>query len=123
MTMLGYSILHPEGILVLTPDAPLSKEDFNGLANTVDLYLATHTKLNGVMIYAKDFPGWKDFGAFTAHMHFVREHHQRVKRVAVVTDSKLADLVQALGKHFILAEVKHFSFSDEAQAMVWLKAE
>ena len=119
--MLDYSILKPEGILVLKPDAPLSKEDFAGLGAAVDAYLSDHAKLRGVLIHAKGFPGWEDFGGFTAHMHFVRENHRKVERVAIVTDSQIAGMAQALVKHFVSAEVRHFPFADDAQALDWLK--
>jgi hypothetical protein len=119
--MLAYTMMVPEGILELKPDAPLSKEDFSGLSAVVDSYLSTHDKLQGVLIHAKTFPGWDDFGGFTAHMHFVRAYHEQVKRVAVVTDSSIAGLAESLGRHFTSAEVKHFPFSNETAALVWLK--
>lgn len=120
--MLDYSIMKPEGILVLKPRAPLSKEDFDGLGAAVDSYLSDHAILNGVLIHAKGFPGWESFGGFAAHMHFVSEHHKKVKRVAVVTDSPIADIAQSLGKHFTSAEIKHFPFSDDNEAQAWLEA-
>ena len=88
--MLTYSIMKPEGILLLRPSTPLSKADFGGLSADVDAYLSEHAKLHGVMVQAKGFPGWEDFSGFTAHMHFVREHHKQVERIAVVTDSPWA---------------------------------
>ena len=119
--MLDYSILKPEGILVLKPTSPLSKEDFAGLSAIVDAYLAGHPKLHGVLICSKGFPGWENFGGFTAHMHFVREHHLKVERVAIATDSHFAGIAEALAKHFTSAEVRHFPFIDEAKALDWLK--
>ncbi|MEO7548985.1 MAG: STAS/SEC14 domain-containing protein, partial [Ramlibacter sp.] len=101
--MLDYSILIPEGILVLEPRAPLTQEDFSGLAAAADTYLSEHDKLQGVLIHAKAFPGWEDLDGFTAHMRFVREHHKKVARVAVVTDSHLAGILESLGKHFVAA--------------------
>ena len=61
-------------------------------------------------------------GGFTAHMHFVRDHHKEVERIAIVTDSPLAGMAEWLGKHFTSAEVRHFPFSNELQAMDWLEA-
>ena len=81
---LDYSIMKPEGILVLKPHAPLSKEDFAGVSAAVDAYLSDHAKLHGVLIHSKGFPGWENFGGFNAHMHFVRDHHKKVERVALV---------------------------------------
>lgn len=119
--MLDYSIMKPEGILVLKPGAPLSKEDFDGLSALVDTYLSEHAKLHGLMIHAKGFPGWQNFAGFSAHLHFVREHHKQVERVAIVTDSEIAGMAESLARHFTSAEVKHFPFADEVQAMAWLQ--
>jgi hypothetical protein len=119
--MLDYSIRQPDGILVMKPHGPLTKEDFGGLSSTVNAYLASHARLRGVMIQSKAFPGWENFGGFTAHMHFAREHHSQVERVAIVTDSHFAGIAEMLGKHFIAAQVKHFPFADEGRALDWLE--
>jgi hypothetical protein len=119
--VLENSILQPEGILLLKPDASLSKEDFAGLSASVDAYLADHPSLHGVLIHAKAFPGWENFAGFIAHMRFVRSHHQKIERVALVTDSHAASVGEALGKHFIAAEIKHFPFADFETALTWLK--
>ncbi|PRC91198.1 STAS/SEC14 domain-containing protein [Solimicrobium silvestre] len=119
--MLNYSIMTHAGILVLKPQTPLSKEDFDGLSVVVDAYLSEHLKLKGVLIHTKGFPGWENFGGFVAHMHFVSEHHKKVERVAIVTDTHFADIAESLGKHFISAEIKHFPFADDVQALKWLE--
>ena len=54
--MLDYSIMKPEGILVLKPQAPLSKEDFGGLSAAVDSYLSDHSRLKGVQFTRRDSP-------------------------------------------------------------------
>jgi hypothetical protein len=120
--MLDYSIKQPEGILVLIPGGPLSKGDFEGLSAAVDHYLSDHAKLAGLLIHAKGFPGWENFGGFTAHMHFVRDHHKEVERIAIVTDSHFAGIAQRLGTHFTSAEVRHFPFADDAKALAWLES-
>lgn len=86
--MLEYTIMKPEGILVLKPNASLSKVDFAG---------------------------------FTAHIRFVRNHQQKIERVALVTDSPIARVAEALAKHFTVAEIKHFPFADYEKALSWLK--
>ena len=80
--MLDFSMKKPEGILVLKPTAPLSKEDFGRVSAAVNDYLSDHAKLRGILIQAKGFPGWENFGGFTAHMHFVRQHNNEVERIA-----------------------------------------
>jgi tRNA U38,U39,U40 pseudouridine synthase TruA len=118
--MLDYTVMKPEGILVLKPRAPLSKDDFSGVSAAVNAYLSDHAKLHGVMIQTKEFPGWQDFEGFTAHMHFVKANHKKVERIAVVTDSSMANVAESLGKHFTSAEVKHFPYPEDEQAMQWL---
>lgn len=120
--MLDYLITRPGGILRLNPNAPLSKKDFGGLTADVDAYLSENAKLHGVLIHTKGFPGWEDFGSFIAHMHFIREHHKQIERIAVVTDSPLADMAELLGKHFISAQIRHFPFADDGKAQEWLEA-
>ena len=120
--MLDYSILEPAGVLVLKPDAPLNQEDFAGLSTTVDAYLAKHGKLHGVLVYSKKFPGWEDVSGFTAHMHFVREHRTKVERIAVVTDSVIADVAESIAKFFTPAEVRRFHFAEYDAALEWVKA-
>jgi len=118
--MLDYSVMKPEGILVLKPHAPLSKEDFSGVSAAVNAYMGDHERLHGVLIESKEFPGWQDFDGFTAHMHFVRDNHEKVERIAVVTDSALAPIAETLGNHFTSAEVKRFPYGEQELAMEWL---
>ena len=120
--MLNFSIMQDEGILILRPDSPLRKEDFNSLNVDVNTYLSKHAKLHGVMVHAKAFPGWENFGAFIAHIHFVNEHHKQVERIALVTDIHLSSIVELLAKHFTSAEIKKFPFTDEAKALEWLQS-
>ena len=119
--MLEYSIVEPEGIVVLNPDSSLTKEDFVGLSRTVDTYLADHSRIHGVLIHARSFPGWENFAGFIAHIRFVRDHHRDVERAALVTDSPIAGVAEALAKHFAAAKVRHFPFAEYDKAMEWLK--
>ena len=119
--MLKHELLDEEEILVLRPDGPLQATDFEDLGRDVDAYLAQHGTLRGVLIRAKSFPGWKDFGALLAHVKFVKEHHQGIEKVAVVADGALADILPNIAKHFIHAQVQHFDLSREDAAWAWLR--
>lgn len=119
--MLNHDLRQDDGILVLHPEGPLEAADFTTLAGHVDAYLERHGKLHGVLIRAKAFPGWKDFGALLAHLKFVREHHRKIEKVAVVADGAFANIMPELAGHFIHAEVKHFEFAREDDAFDWLR--
>ena len=66
------------------------------------------------------FPVWANFDGMIEHMRFVRNHHRRIAKVAIVTDSKIADVAESLGKHFVKASIKHFSFKELESAKSWM---
>ncbi len=120
--MLKHKIIEPEEILVLEPQAPLEADDFEELAREIDPYIADHGKLPGLMIHAKAFPGWANLDAFLAHMGFIKNHHQNIVRMAVVSDSVLLTDMSKIAAHLVHAQVKQFPDSEYADALQWLKA-
>jgi hypothetical protein len=120
--MLKHQLLLPEGILILEPDAPLEATDFESLVREIDPYIAEHGKLPGLMFRAKAFPGWANPEAFRAHVQFIQSHHQKLVRLAMVTDSKLLGELPKIAAHLVHVQVKHFSESQNEDALRWLKA-
>ena len=49
-----------------------------------------------------------------AHLRFVRDHHKRVRKIAVVTDSKLGSVAEHLASHFVAAQIKQGYPADQA---------
>jgi len=121
--MLKYELNRSDGILILKPMGPLESTDFEILAGEVDPYILEKGTLNGLMIYAKSFPGWDNFAAFLSHMKFVKNHHQKIKKIAAVTGSGFLSIMPQIARHFIQAEVRHFDYDDKDTALDWLKAD
>jgi len=119
--MLTHDLRRDDGILVIKPDGPLEKADFETLAAHVDAYLEQNGVLRGVLVHAKAFPGWKDFGALVAHLKFLKEHHRKIEKVAVAVDGAFATVMPQLASHFVHAEVKHFDSARESEALAWLQ--
>ena len=120
--MIHHELLRNQGVLILKPEGALRAEDFVTLASTVDPYIEQHGELNGLMLEAQTFPGWDDFAALVSHVRFVRDHHRRIRRIAVVSDSKLLALAPKLASHFVSAEVRAFDTADRAAALAWLQS-
>lgn len=118
--MLNHGLWQDEGILMLEPTGPLETADFETLTSHVDAYLEKSGILRGVLILAPRFPGWKDFGALLAHLRFVKQHHQKIEKVAVVSDDGVAIVMPHIAQHFIHAQVKHFEPAQESAARDWL---
>jgi len=120
--MIQTELLADDGVAILKPEAPLTEADFHTVGAIVDPYIEKHGKLRGIMIQVDEFPGWKDFAAFTTHMRFIKDHHQHIAKVAAVSDSGFLTIAPDIARHFLSAEVKHFAASDVEVALAWLKS-
>ena len=118
--MISFEILNEEGIVIIEPSEPLSKEDFERLTKEVDAYINEKGSIRGIIIHTESFPGWENFSAFIHHLKFVKDHHRNIRRVAAVTDSKFLKIVPNIAKHFVSAEIKHFDYADMETAKKWI---
>ena len=116
--MITHELRAEDGILILRPQTALAASDFASLATLVDGHLDRGGKLRGVLISGKSFPGWEDLDGLIAHLRFVRNHHSRIDKVAIVADGLVARLVPRVASHFVHARLQHFD--DEASALRWL---
>jgi hypothetical protein len=119
--MISHELLEGAGILIVSPEGPLETKDFETLAQQVDPYLEQKGQLNGLMIQAESFPGWHNFGALISHLSFVRGHHQRIKKVAAVSDGTFVTIMPKVAQHFVAAEIRHFDYDERGAALAWLQ--
>jgi hypothetical protein len=78
-----HQLLEDNGMLIITPEAPLASEDFKELACEIGPYIERWGTPAALVTEAQSFPGWKDFGGLISHLRFVHDHHRKIKRVAV----------------------------------------
>ena len=74
------------------------------------------------MIEAATFPGWENFAALLSHLRFVRDHHRRIRRIAVVSGSSLLSVAPKIASHFVGAQLRNFDAADRAEALAWIEA-
>jgi len=118
--MIEHTLDTTHSILYVRPKSALEQADFEQLAKTVDPYLGETGELAGLIIEAPRFPGWEGLGAMVAHFRFVRDHHKRIKKVGLVTDSALGNVAERLASHFVSAEIRHFSAGELEAAKQWV---
>ena len=118
--MLEHTLDTEHSILYLRPKSALRQDDFEHLAKTVDPYIEKSGNLAGLIIDAPKFPGWDSLGAMAAHIRFVRDHHKRIRKIALVTDSTMGNVAQSLASHFVSAEIRHFSSGELEAARLWI---
>ena len=117
---LSFELLHESHVLVLRPSGELEAGDFERVAAEVDPLIEHTGGLRGLMIFAEAFPGWEDFSAFASHLRFVKDHHRKIGRIAVVTNDTVVTMAPRLLRHFIAAEVRRFSVDEKGAALEWL---
>lgn len=118
---LDFNLDEKDGVLGLEIHGPLSSENIDALSHVVDDYLGTHEFLKGIVIHSKNFPGWEDCGSAMSHFRFVRDHHKKVKKVALAADGVVPEVGPALAQHFLSAEVKHFDSKALKEANSWVR--
>lgn len=107
-------------ILTVRPESALSTGDFAALGRAIDPKIAHGEELAGLVIDAPRFPGWDSYGAMVSHFRFVHDHHQHVKKIAIVTDSPFAGMAQHLVAHFLAPQIRHFPAGQVADAEDWI---
>jgi hypothetical protein len=116
---IAHRLLPESGVIVVEVKQALRAQDFDALAFTADAWIEAHGDLQGLVIHAREFPGWENLGSFFRHVRFVRDHHRKVKRIALAADTKLASLAPKIAEHFIQAEVKSFRYDELDTAIAW----
>jgi hypothetical protein len=53
-----------------------------------------------------------------AHLRFVKNHHSKIDKVAVVADGVIARVLPNVSSHFVNAQLQHFDEDDTA--LSWL---
>lgn len=119
--MIHFELLRDRGILVITPNGPLEKADFERLASEIDPVIASEGKLAGLMISANSFPGWRSFDAFASHLKFIADHHRQIERIAVVTDSAFLKIMPRVAELFVHPKVRYFGLAEKDRALAWLE--
>ena len=120
--MIEHSLDAASSVLHIRPKSALEKGDFEQLAKTVDPHIEKTGALAGIIVEAPRFPGWDSFAALAAHLRFVRDHHRKVNKIALVTDSALGDVAERLASHFVAAEIRHFPAGQLEAAKRWVIA-
>jgi len=117
---LSFELIKDKGVLILEPKGELEAPDFERLSEEVDPYIEGAGALNGMMVVAEHFAGWDDFAALTSHVRFVREHHTKIRRVAIVTADRLVSAIPRFASRFVDAQVRAFSMSGRDEALLWV---
>lgn len=120
-TMISVDTVRDKKILLIAPQGPLERGDFQTIANEFERAVASMGKLTGLLIKTRSFPGWETFEAITAHLKFIASYHRSIERVAVVTESRFMRIVPRLAGYFVHPTIRVFAFEETEKALGWLE--
>lgn len=120
--MLHYELLPDLGVLRIRPKGKLKAEDFQAVAAVVDPYIAAKGELKGILLEAVKFPGWEDFAGLLSHLRFVKNHHRKVRRIAIVSNGKFLKVAPKIAKHFVHAKFRRFEAGQADAALAWIQS-
>ena len=116
---MSHRLLPESGVIVVEVTQALRVQDFDALALTADTWIEAHGTITGLVIHAREFPGWENLGSALRHARFVRDHHRKIGRVALATDGRLASMAPQVAEHFVSADVRAFRYDALDQAIAW----
>jgi len=106
---------------LLKVEAPenLAADDFARIAPRVDEFIRQHGSIR-LLVDATRLDGWENHQAFEQHMRFVKDHHQKVERAALLAGHAWQHWIVGAVKWFVTPELRCFGPGEEAEALVWL---
>lgn len=111
------------GVAEITVHKKLEEADFETLAPHVDKLIEQKGKMRGVLVNLGDFHGWENLHAVLTHLRFVKDHHEFIKRLAIVGDKRWQEVVPHVVKLFVDAEPRHFNSDAIDEARAWVREE
>ncbi len=105
--------------LRLTPSGELTADDFAKVALQVDAVISRYGKIK-VLIDASGFSGWEDLKAFESHVGFIKNHQDKVDRIAAIVAHKWQQWLVGMFRVLLHPEVRAYDKARENEALEWL---
>jgi hypothetical protein len=117
--MIDIEIKRAENIFILTPKGSISADDIRSCATTIDGYINEHDAVPSLVFHVSELPHWKDFEAMGAHFRLVKDHHNVVPKVAIVSDNSFLAVARVFVDLFTGAKVRRFPEDAFDDAVNW----
>jgi hypothetical protein len=103
---------------IIVPEK-LKADDFRQIAPQVDTLISQHGKIR-LLIDASGFNGWENMAAFEKHAGFVKDHQQKIERIAVIAGHEWQHWLIDTVRIFVHPKVKAFNKNNESEALQWI---
>jgi hypothetical protein len=103
---------------IIAPEK-LNFDDFRQIAPQIDSLISQHGKVR-LLIDASQFSGWENIAAFEKHAGFIKDHQQKVERIAVIAGHDWQHWVIGALRIFLHPDVRAYDKSHESEALQWI---
>ena len=107
------------GVARLTIAEKLKADDFRQIVPQIESLMKQHGRIK-LLIDATAFTGWENIAAFERHLGFVKMHHEKVERIAVIVAHDWQHWVVGTVRMFVHPQVQAFDKRDEGSALQWI---
>ena len=116
--MITTEIISANALRITLPDK-LNADDFHHIAPQIDSLISQHGQIR-LLIDASRFHGWENIGAFETHAGFVKDHQQKIQRIAVIAAHDWQHWLIGAIRIFVHPEARAYDRSHESEAMQWI---
>ena len=113
--MIKIEIISANALKIMVP-VKLQADDFGQIAPQIDSVIRQCGKVR-LLIDASGFKGW---AAFENHAKFVKNHQQKVERIAVIAGHDWQHWLIGAVRIFLHPEVRAYDKSHENEALQWI---
>ena len=118
--MIKTEVIAGNALRVTAPEK-LKAGDFRQIAPQIDSLISQHGKIR-LLIDASGFKGWENIAAFENHAGFIKDHQQKIERIAVIVGRDWQHWLIGAVRMFLHPEVKAYDKSHESEALQWIVA-
>jgi len=104
---------------IMVPEK-INADDFSKIAPQVDSLINQYGNIR-LLIDASAFNGWENIDAFEHHAGFVKNHQQKVERIAVIVAHEWQHWLIGAIRVFVHPEVRAFDKRQEGEALQWIE--
>lgn len=108
-----------DNVMRVTAPEKLEADDFQNIAQQIDSIIQRYGKVR-LLIDATAFNGWENIAAFEHHATFVKNHQQKVDRLAVIVAHDWQHWLVGALRVFLHPQVKAYDKGHESEALQWI---
>lgn len=107
-------------VLKITVTGKLEPLDFQQATPQIDRMIRAQGTLR-LLVDATAFDGWASIDAARTHFAFVRDHHRKIERIALIAGHEWQHWLAEMASMFAHPEIRVFDAGEADQAQRWLE--